>query len=507
MPFIIEEQPTFTPRVLRKRAFGAARPGALESLIYVNGLMLNDQMGSERYFVKTVDGLWGADVRDQREPKVGADGEDVYDSMLGGKTVTISGKIEALSLDSMREMEQNLESAFPHNFDYPVVFDRSQLRTRGIDAGALADNNQCACPSFESNQAGWSVAAGVTLTRDNTGFYKSSGDYYGVATWNGTATGFVEYENTSFNAIQGQYVQSSVDVFVPIGWDGGDLTLTVYVTQAGVAVQEDHLELSNISTSHELRGRWQRVWITTVCTGSPGADRVRFRLTPSVTPANGSHIFVDSAHIRASSVVQGLSETPNFFDGESPGWLWTGLPHQSTSVPDPNAYRQDVFFVARRIDKIALRDEQSNYQYNREFQVPLRMADPCIYSTTTKTVSSVPGALTTLYPKNNGSYMASPRLRITGPWTNFAIVNTVLLEGEDTQRRFSFVGSIPAGGYFDWIEDNNSLTDNLGVRRDGMVDSSANGLRLNAGTSILTLAGTGLTGTSKVDVMFEDTWK
>jgi hypothetical protein len=135
------------------------------------------------------------------------------------------------------------------------------------------------------------------------------------------------------------------------------------------------------------------------------------------------------------------------------------------------------------------------------------MADPCIYGVKTKTVTSVLGALTTLYVKNHGNYNATPRLRITGPWTNFAIVNTTLLEGETVQRRFSFTGSVPAASYFDWDEEEGTLRDNLGSSREGWVDSSANGFVLGPGTNVITLAGTGLTGASQVSLSYEDTWK
>ena len=508
MPFIVD---TASVEALRQlgpyKAGGGARPGALESKIWANGLVLNDQEDYDRYYVKSVDGLWGADIRDQREPKVNDDGEDVYDTLLGGKSPVITGRIEAHNLDMMRQMEQNLEAAFPHNFDYPVVFDRTGLRQAGIASNTLADKNFCTNPSVETNLSGYTTGTGPVLTRQ-TGFYKdlNGGDYYMSVVWHaGAGATLLLSRNENVPISTGQYVQVGIDVFFTEAWNGGDVQIDVTTNHGGVASADTDMPLmSDPVADSYIRGRWQRIWKTVRYDDATDGTAVNVSLTMLGAAVDADEIRFDSLMIRVSSDPNALA--PNYFDGESSGWRWEGTPHLSLSSPDTNAYRQDVFIMARRIDKIALRDEQTNYQYTRDFQIPLRMGDPRIYSVKSKSVSTVPGQLTTLYVKNHGNYNALPRLHIVGPWSSFSIVNTVLLDGETVSRQFVFSG-VSAGEYVDWNEADGTLISNGTTHVEGRVDSTANGLRLPRGTSVLTLGGSGLTAASQATVTIEDTWK
>lgn len=694
MPFIV---PSESPagEVVRQlgpyRAGGGARPGALESRLIANGLVLNDQDAYDRYFVKNVDGLWGADIRDTREPRVNDDGEDVYDTLLGGKTVTISGRIEAHNLDIMRDMESNLEQAFPHNFDYPILFDRTSLRRRGIQENALADKNFCTNPTVQTDTSGYSTGLGPLLTRE-TSFYKdiNAGDYYMSVEWH-AGSNLLLARNESVAITAGEYIQVGIDVFITESWSGGDVYIDLTPRKgASIAAFSSAPWLSDETASETIRGRWQRVWKTIRYDDATDGTRIDLSVYVDDLPLDGDEIRFTAVMIRVTSDENAISAS--YFDGETAGWRWQGVPFLSASSVDPTAYRQDVFITGRRIDKIGLRDEQTNQWFRREFQIPLRLADPCIYGALTRTVTpavmvnlapnpgaeaatttgwaamggasittsttwkqsgtrsfrvtgsaagvigiSVPtgtggipitggktysasvvlnyvvksngasggkiladmyfydaagtiitGSATTettsagiqtltinnitapgnaafliirvytadnvnaavdfyidavminegstpnpyfdgssalaywqgtannskssqlqspMYVKNNGNYLASPRLRITGPWTNFSIVNSTLLEGEIVSRRFSITGSIPDGTYWDWDEEDFTLIDNGGTHREGLVDSSANGLRLGPGTNFLTLGGTGLTAASLVSVSYEDTWK
>lgn len=59
-----------------------------------------------------VDGLWDADVRDERFPNPGQDGEASGDLKDGGKSITLAGRVQALDLDALREGQRELMKAF-----------------------------------------------------------------------------------------------------------------------------------------------------------------------------------------------------------------------------------------------------------------------------------------------------------------------------------------------------------------------------------------------------------
>jgi hypothetical protein len=59
-----------------------------------------------------MDGLADADVRDSRDVNPSAHGETTYPSYYGGRTLTLTGRIEAHSLDKLRDIQQALRQAF-----------------------------------------------------------------------------------------------------------------------------------------------------------------------------------------------------------------------------------------------------------------------------------------------------------------------------------------------------------------------------------------------------------
>lgn len=91
----------------------------LEQPVIYNGLTMNDQtkrslMVSPFYFipVRSVDGLWGADVRYESHVVPSADGERSGDVFYSGKTITLSGQVIARDLATLRQGQRALQQAF-----------------------------------------------------------------------------------------------------------------------------------------------------------------------------------------------------------------------------------------------------------------------------------------------------------------------------------------------------------------------------------------------------------
>lgn len=86
-------------------------PG-LESKFTYGGLILNDKSTFATYRLLEIDGLGDPDIRDPREPNPGRHGETVYDAAYSGRTISLSGYIQANNLTELRTMQQTLRSSF-----------------------------------------------------------------------------------------------------------------------------------------------------------------------------------------------------------------------------------------------------------------------------------------------------------------------------------------------------------------------------------------------------------
>lgn len=102
---------------------GKAVPRGLEAVFRFNGLTFNDTSTVDKYRVTSIDGLDDPDIRDSREDNPGVDGEMVYDSNYGGRTLAFNGKIEAFTIDKLRDMQQAIRTAFNDlSREYPLYF-------------------------------------------------------------------------------------------------------------------------------------------------------------------------------------------------------------------------------------------------------------------------------------------------------------------------------------------------------------------------------------------------
>lgn len=104
------------------RGSGTAVPTGVESLIEFNGLIMNDIYLVETYLVKVIDGLDDADVRANAEANPDDDGEEPDNPLYGGRTIILTGTIEAYSLEKLRDMQYALRTAFAPLYEMPLVF-------------------------------------------------------------------------------------------------------------------------------------------------------------------------------------------------------------------------------------------------------------------------------------------------------------------------------------------------------------------------------------------------
>jgi hypothetical protein len=89
-----------------------AFPTGLESPWEYNGLILNDRSTVDKITILKIDGLADADVRDSREVNPSSDGETPGLALYGGRTVVLSGRVQAVTINKLRDMQQAIREAF-----------------------------------------------------------------------------------------------------------------------------------------------------------------------------------------------------------------------------------------------------------------------------------------------------------------------------------------------------------------------------------------------------------
>lgn len=101
---------------------GRAIPTSILGTTYeVRGLRLNNRQDLEHYWVKSLDGLYDSEVRDNREVNPDRDGETYFGGLYAGKPITMEGIIRAHTLEKMLDMQYALTEAFD-NLDEEFEF-------------------------------------------------------------------------------------------------------------------------------------------------------------------------------------------------------------------------------------------------------------------------------------------------------------------------------------------------------------------------------------------------
>jgi hypothetical protein len=90
----------------------ASVPTGIESVYQYNGITMNDTSVYDKIRLLRIEGLADADVRDQRQLHPTRHGEVSLRALYGGRTVTLTGRFEAFSLNKLREMIMAFKTAF-----------------------------------------------------------------------------------------------------------------------------------------------------------------------------------------------------------------------------------------------------------------------------------------------------------------------------------------------------------------------------------------------------------
>lgn len=177
-----------------------------------------------------------------------------------------------------------------------------------------AVTNICTNPSFESAVTGWAAGAGHTFAQSSAQAFK--GAYSGLVTVGGAGTPLATYAVSGLTASGTYYL--SAWVYVPAGWDGGNIRLEIASLTSAVATY-NHIWTSGTDPTAVWKYIETKVVLDSDVTGT-------FQLARTGTATTAVTMYLDAVQFEAKT-----DHTTTYCDGDQPGCLWTGSRHLSTS--------------------------------------------------------------------------------------------------------------------------------------------------------------------------------
>lgn len=474
----------------------------LETIMEYNGLFLNDRRFPDCFRVNDIGGLDDADVRDSRENNPGFHGETVFNAWYGGRTITLTGRIEGTSVNLLRDMQHAMRSAFSGLQEQPLYF-----RTQNVGAfyDAFSSSNALQSYTFLDGSGTITVGPGNQLTPNDTTLKR--------AVLSGRSVNQYKYESCEVYALFNQggtlanglgliakYLDSSNYIWAL--YSGGQIT--IYKTDGGV----DSVMAGPVST---LDQKSVDVWLRLRVEGNVVS------LEASPNPLKPWPIYETGsagADIRYAYTMTGANAT-KFGTGVTGqvGFRW---------VPSNTASRigffgarpwnsTDFYINARKYQPVVVHESQPNLFPYRDFQISLRAANPRFLSAQkhSLTLSSGtvfdldtwendaqnlylqpvedaviegPGTITvsgTTAVTNAGNFFSEPTIQFRGDITTPALVNY------STGEAIILDTHIASGDYIDVDVARKTVKSKDGTNMFGALATGASWLTLAPGQNLL----------------------
>jgi hypothetical protein len=190
-----------------------------------------------------------------------------------------------------------------------------------VKPSGLKVTNYVLNPSFEYNTIGWIESATATLLRQAGGTH---GGYRAKLTGIGPGVFDVQYTGAVFTVGNGSTIYGSVDIFAH-----ANTQVSVSFERHPTSSLPTDSTFSYSSAIFTGQERWQRVYFTATSRSdgtTPTQLAVLIEATPILNQVS-TDIFIDA--LRVSDL-----DHWGYFDGDSPGGVWTGGQHSSASQID-----------------------------------------------------------------------------------------------------------------------------------------------------------------------------
>lgn len=488
------------------RTFGpgdpSSEPPGLEAVFEYNTLRINDRLKPDIYRLLELDGFSDADVRDSREENPTRHGETAFDAYYGGRTVTLSGRIECGNLDKLRAMSRDLKGAFGTLLEQEMLmrywdiddnFADNTLLDYTFDAGSgtLSISGSALVPSS---------TAAKRLRHNSRPLFRRDA----LQTLQFTSGTTIAGSSTCLAGrwlADGSFIYGEVtDTALRIRKRSSGGTLTTLASTAITLV---------VSTTYWMRFQHIGDNLTAEWWGSAPSAWA----TPSasvVYELSGSDQTTWGAGVRGNV---GLFLTPGSTD-----WTYNDY---SVQCIDPG----DIVLPCRKTQPLEMKEAQAGQFFRRDFLVTLRASDPRflsryteysrfpfftggtivdgaassgrfydktfdkVYTTAMDATGTAGSATNSLTVINRGNFPSHPIIRFYGGMTNPSLTNSA------NGQSFSISATIADGDYYEVNMANRTVVDSTGTSKYGAVDTSSGWPQLESGTNNLILVVSAHSGT------------
>src|SRR4051812_44185737 len=102
---------------------GLSIPTSIAKMVFdMRGLIVNNRDDIDRYWLNKIDGLYDAEVRDNRDINADRDGETFYGGLYSGKPLVVDGNIWARRYEKWLDMRSALSEALDDITDeFPLI--------------------------------------------------------------------------------------------------------------------------------------------------------------------------------------------------------------------------------------------------------------------------------------------------------------------------------------------------------------------------------------------------
>lgn len=475
---------------------GLSQPPGLEAVLEYNGMIFHDRAVVDKYRILKIDGLQDPDVRDNREVNPSAHGETALASFYGGRTILLTGRIEAYTTAKLRDMQQGLRTAFSSLIEKPLIFHvgdinkEIQIMCRKIDKISMTEeqtNDKNVWRDFQ-----------ITLRASDPRFISRNVRQYnqtfGIIDDNssGAITQWTVASGTAPSVTASALVvpASAVQIYErnDIGYNPIDHQITTKITTPATVTTNDTVGavLKEIDSSNFV---YARLLAASSTTGKIEVYKVVSGSATSLASTSTFTIAAATNYWLQASISGNLITAKMFTTDPNPG---PGTPLGSTSTYTL-ASTDATNFGLNVKGKVGLRIQSASGQSYKldDFRFePLQFNDVLSFK-----------------PNNQGNWNASTIIRFYGPASNVTLTNNTNLVDETSARVMKINGAIPAGDYFEYNSAAGTLKNSSGVSKLGSLDISSKAIMITQGENTLSLQLASSSGiTPAITVNMYDTW-
>lgn len=281
-------------------------------------LKINDKENPTRVRLSQIDGLHDdPDGRDSRSPTAGRHGERAGQMVYGGRTVGLTGKIEAGNIPAMRDLWRRFRSTFG------VV---EQDLVIHVPDEAPFWINELTNPSLDLDTTGWSIQSGGTVTGpviNNTVAPQNVGQAT-VVTTVATSSNFISVTNAKW---RGEDVYLRARMRISVLNAGTIAALSVGVVDSSTS---GVISSNFFSRPTPAIGNWYEI-STRISASSLVGFKGNIGIAVRSTSTAAANYVVQWDKCMLVLLDQDEPEPASYFDGDTPGYEWSGAPYTSTS--------------------------------------------------------------------------------------------------------------------------------------------------------------------------------